>query len=485
MKIFSLILISFVATLPIDTKTETEPEPGVWGGELTYQNQSTEFYLGYSYDENGDLVATTYMPVIPFPKHTIGTVNQIESNFEAGTIQFSIDPEAEKITGTFPGSTRGLHFELSPIEDFPVIKETITYRSTVTPAWSFETAGPIWGSAAADHDNVFIGSTDGNIYSLSQYDGSMNWKFETDGEIFSHPLVHEGSVYILSDGGSLYKLDSSTGNPVWTFDTGGHGWTRKLPIDDDDPGWDTAISGATVDGNSIYVGSNDGNLFAIDAINGTEKWRYKTDGPIHSIPIVAEGKILFGSYDHHVYALNADTGDLSWKFNTGQMIVSSPVYINGVVIIGSRSSDLFAIDVETGTEKWRYFHWGSWIESSGTVHDGHLYIGSSDDQLLKSFDPENGNILWTANLGGSPWSTPAVTKNTVYSGTFGNAKYGIDHKGGFFAVDRRTGEVKWSFMLEKTPETHIYGVVSSPVVSNRMVFFGTLDGVVYGFNIHQ
>lgn len=471
--LFSLLPLFLIAQPAQESTLKT----GFWGGELIYENQTTEFYLGISQDQNGDLNATTYMPVIPFPKRNIGIINKSESHFSAGAIQFSIDSDSQKITGTYPGSSRGLRFELYPVEDFPVAQKPIISRSNATPVWSFETEGAIWGSTSVDHQNVYIGSTDGNLYSLSQNDGALNWKFEAGGKIFSHPLVHEGFIYILSDDGSLNKLDSSNGSLIWTFDTGGHEWTRKLPIDEN-PGWDTSVSGVTISGNIVYTGSADGHLFAIDANSGTEKWRFKTDGPIHSIPIVADEMIIFGSYDHHVYALNAANGELNWKFNTGQMIVSSPVYENGLVIIGSRSADLY---VATGIENWRYFHWGSWVESSGTIFDEQLYIGSSDDQLLKSFDPENGNLLWTSNLGGSPWSTPAVTQNTVYSGAFGNANYGIDHRGGFFAVDRLNGDVKWSYLWDKESDSTIYGVVSSPVVANGMVFFGGLDGVVYGF----
>jgi outer membrane protein assembly factor BamB len=479
-KIICLIFLTLVSTLLLNAKTVNGPEPGVWGGKLVCQNQSTEFYLGLSYDENGDLTAATYMPVIPFPKRNIGPVNQMGSDFEAGSIRFSIDTEAEKITGTFPGSSRGLYFELFPVNDFPAAKEASDSRSDVSPVWTFESGGPVWGAAVANSLNVFIGSTDGNLYALSQVSGEKLWSYQAGGPIFSRPLYHDNEIYFLSDDGILHKLDAETGKLIWSFDTGGKSWQRKLPIDEN-PGWDTAISGATVFGNTIYVGSADGHLYAIDKKNGAEYWRFKTGGPVHSIPVAADGKVLFGSYDHHVYALNAETGELSWKFDTGQMIVSSPAYVNGKVMIGSRSADLYALNISTGLEEWRYFHWGSWVESSGTIFDGHLYIGSSDDQLLKSFDPENGDLLWLADLGGSPWSTPAVTQNTVYTGTFGNANYGIDHRGGFFAVDRLTGKEKWSYLWDKEPDTNIYGVVSSPVVTNGMVFFGGLDGVVYGF----
>lgn len=456
------------------------PEAGVWSGKLIYQTQTTEFYLGLYPDDNGDLIAHSYMPVIPFLQREIGVLTKKDSFFVAGGIQFSLDSIGKKITGTFPDSPRGLLFELSQTEDFPKASEPVSSRSTATPVWTFETEGPVWGAAAADEHNIYIGSSDGNLYGLSQSSGELTLAFQTEGAIFSRPLAYNNHIYTLSDDGNLYKLDIEAGTPAWIFDTGGEEWERKLP-NDENPGYDSMASAAVAFDGIIYIGSADGHLYAIDEQNGTEKWHFKTGGPIHSIPVVAEGRIYFGSYDHHVYSLDAATGELNWKFDTGQLVISSPVYDNGKVIIGSRSADLYALNASTGLEEWRYFHWGSWIESSGTIFDGLFYIGSSDDQLLKSFDPDNGNLLWSANLGGSPWSMPAVTQNTVYTGTFGNANYGIDHRGGFFAVDRLTGKEKWRFMWKKKSDTDIYGVVSSPVVANEMVFFGGLDGLIYGF----
>ena len=89
----------------------------------------------------------------------------------------------------------------------------------------------------------------------------------------------------------IQRCRKITGTPIWIFDTGGQVWQqRELPLDGN-PGWDTAISGASVYGNSVYTGIANGHLYAIDAKSGTEKWRYKTEGPVHSIPVVADGMV--------------------------------------------------------------------------------------------------------------------------------------------------------------------------------------------------
>ena len=55
----------------------------------------------------------------------------------------------------------------------------------------------------------------------------------------------------------------------------------------------------------IYVGSDDGHLYALDASSGALLRRYKTDGPVLSSPTVADGVVYVGSGDGHIYALPA------------------------------------------------------------------------------------------------------------------------------------------------------------------------------------
>jgi outer membrane protein assembly factor BamB len=246
--------------------------------------------------------------------------------------------------------------------------------------------------------------------------------------------------------------------------------------------YDYLSSGATVADGTIFVGSADKNLYAIDSKTGQEIWHFETKDIVRSTPAVAEGMVFFGSRDHNVYAVDARTGKLRWKFDTLREVVSSPLIAGGVVYIGSRCSDLFALDAATGQVKWQFFYWTSWVESSARIRDGVLYIGSSDYQQLFAIDATTGRQVWQFDTGGSPWSTPAVTGKFVYVGAVGipNLDY-IDHRGAFFAVDRFTGKLVWRYPMTAIAGSRVYGVASSPVVDSGVVFFGGLDGTFYAF----
>ncbi len=96
---------------------------------------------------------------------------------------------------------------------------------------------------------------------------------------------------------------------------------------------------AVVDG-VVYVGSGDGNIYAMNATTGTKLWNYTTDlgffgNAVSSSPAVANGVVYFGSDDDNVYALNAVNGDYIWSYNTSAPVYSSPAVVDGVVYIGS------------------------------------------------------------------------------------------------------------------------------------------------------
>ena len=58
-------------------------------------------------------------------------------------------------------------------------------------------------------------------------------------------------------------------------------------------------------GGTVYVGSWDRKVYALDAATGRPGWAYATGSFVISGPAVAGGTVYVGSYDHKVYALDA------------------------------------------------------------------------------------------------------------------------------------------------------------------------------------
>ena len=112
----------------------------------------------------------------------------------------------------------------------------------------------------------------------------------------------------------------------------------------------------------------------------TELWRFATGAGVYSSPAVANGIVYVGSEDKNLYAIDAVTGKEKWRFATGDHIFSSPTVADGTVYVGSEDENLYAIDVATGKEKWRTAD-GDWVYSTPAVANGVVYVGNADKRL--------------------------------------------------------------------------------------------------------
>jgi len=81
----------------------------------------------------------------------------------------------------------------------------------------------------------------------------------------------------------------------------------------------------------------------IDTSSSQKLWSFPTGKAVESSPTVVDGIVYFGSNDHNLYALNATSGQQKWFFQTGGRVRSSPTVINDVVYVGSEDGNLYAI----------------------------------------------------------------------------------------------------------------------------------------------
>jgi outer membrane protein assembly factor BamB len=146
--------------------------------------------------------------------------------------------------------------------------------------------------------------------------------------------------------------------------------------------FDRVVSSPAVANGVVYVGSNDGNLSALDLTTGAVMWNYSA-GSVVSSPAVAYGVVYYGASDNSVHALNAQTGASVWSHKTGGYVSGSPAVANGVVYVGSYDQNIYALNAKTGAKLWSYTT-GNQVESSPVVTNGMVYVGS-DDHTVYAF----------------------------------------------------------------------------------------------------
>jgi FOG: WD40-like repeat len=298
--------------------------------------------------------------------------------------------------------------------------------------------------AGAEDAAMFRGNTQhSGVYEMpgAKTLTGLKWKFHTGGMVIGSPVATGGTVYVGSTDGNFYAVDAESGQQKWKFEA-----KSRIP------------STPAVSDGMAYFGAYDGNFYAVDAASGKLKWKFQTEGErrfagkhLHGVQPVAEtmpdpfdcylsspavwaGAVYFGSGDGNVYSLNAASGKLNWKFKTGDVVHASPAISDGSLYIGSWDSFFYALDASTGKEKWRF--------KTGEDPDTHNQVGIQ--------------------------SSASVADGIVYFGCRDSHLY---------ALDAKTGDKKWAFGAKGS------WIVASPAVRDGKVYFATSDtSLVYALD---
>ena len=351
-------------------------------------------------------------------------------------------------------------------QDWPMFMGAPTHRGAAAvsappdvgkfgPRWTIDVHAEISASPVIVGATMYVGAENGNLYAYSLADKRLQWLFHSRGGIASTPAVAGGLVNFLSRDGRFYALDASTGAPRWTFQTLGESvfsaygmyGTSAASGPTPDP-WDFYLSSPVVHEGKVYFGSSDERLYALDAASGKLAWAFKTGGVIHSSPAVAGNTVLVGSWDGVLYALDAGSGAERWRFQTKTEqansillgIQSSPTVDGDTVFIGARDGFLYALDLNTGAQKWRYDAQGSWIVGTPAVDAGRVYVGTSDTGLLVALDRHTGREAYRYDTRVWTYSSPLRV---------GALLWVANMKGGLFALQASTGQLRWSYQSEQ------------------------------------
>jgi outer membrane protein assembly factor BamB len=220
---------------------------------------------------------------------------------------------------------------------------------------------------------------------------------------------------------------------------------------------------------------------------GGLQWRFHAGGAIHGSPVVAGGTVYVGSSDTKLYALDARNGTVRWERPLGATVDSTPAVSNGTVYVQTHSGRVLALRAADGATVWSRdggplaaLPWGhesgDLYSSSPTLVGSTLLIGGGDG-MLRALDAANGRERWRLATGGRVRSTPAVHGGRVFVGSF---------DGDVYAADLATGRLVWRFETEgHALDSGKYGydrrsVQSSPGVAGGVVAFGSRDGHFYG-----
>jgi len=279
------------------------------------------------------------------------------------------------------------------------------------------------------------------------------WIYTASSSIFSSPAVVDGRVFVGSNGGEVYCLDADTGDKIWDY-----------------PAGSGVVSSPAISDGRVYVGCDNGKVYCLNADTGNKIWDYPTGDHVISSPAVFDGKILVGSYDNNMYCLDANNGSKIWDYLTGDYILSSPAVAEGKVYFGSYDHYMYCLNIDNGSEIWRH-NLGNWIRSSPAFFNGNIYVASFNRNLY-CLNGENGSTIWASSIGGATDCSPAIAYGKVYICSDDDHLYCFDAYSG--------GEI-WRYSIAEHPQW------SSPAVADGKVYVGAghYENKIYCINANN
>jgi outer membrane protein assembly factor BamB len=179
------------------------------------------------------------------------------------------------------------------------------------------------------------------VVALRDRDGRVLWRFNSPGAIKASPSFHDGRVYVADYEGAMFCLEAASGKPIWRTNT-----TKVPPF-----GQGGFYSSPALAFGRVYAARDDGTVFAFDRDSGRVDWSFPTNAFVYGSPAVAKvpgtpPTVYIGSYDEHLWALDARNGTPRRRFPVG--VPGTATVIGHTVYTSSSKTDrTIGIDVRT------------------------------------------------------------------------------------------------------------------------------------------
>ncbi len=230
-----------------------------------------------------------------------------------------------------------------------------------------------------------------------------------------------------------------------------------------------AIYGAPViDGDAVFAGAYDGTLYAFDLQGQPTRWidmrlgDRMVGGPTLEGKTIVVGSVTITDDDGDegtLWALDADTGDTLWRFTTPGPIWTTPTVADGLVFIGTLNKMIYAVNLSDGQKAWE-FETGGGVVAKPLAANGLVYVGAFDS-VFYALDADTGAEVWRFE----------EAEKWFWGGAIGRDNLVLvpSLDGNLYALDATSGFPQWKFETEGS-------IVGSPVIVGDLIAVPIADG---------
>ena len=258
-------------------------------------------------------------------------------------------------------------------------------------------------------DRMYILDLKGIVYAVNKKTGKVIYKKDLGELSAAAPGYHDGMIYVINlDPDQVVALRAKDGKELWRKPIGSPG-SESSPV---------------VVNDRLIFGCQCGSVYALNPKTGKTIWETPTAGEIKSAVAYHEGTIFGSNYGGEFFAINADNGSFKWRtpiiggaFGRGGGAYSTPGVAWGRVYVGAFDGRVYSLDEDTGEVAWTYST-GAEVYPGPVLADvpgapPSVYIGSADGNAY-ALDARSGDVLWSAGIGAQVTGSGVLIGETVY-----------------------------------------------------------------------
>ncbi|GAA4754185.1 PQQ-like beta-propeller repeat protein [Sphingomonas daechungensis] len=329
----------------------------------------------------------------------------------------------------------------------PVVGERVAVLATeqdvavddATAAQPFTIPDPVanteWGqsggNASKSMGHVALGQSVGQAWEVSIGRGGS-----TSQRLASSAVVGDGRVYTIDTQATVRAFDAQTGATAWSTQFGFEKTNTASLFG----------GGVAYDNGKIYASNGLGYVAALDARNGGIIWQVHPTGPIRGAPTVVGDSLYVITQDNQIYALKTADGATDWSQSAALEIAgvfgsASPAVGQGTVVAGFSSGELNAYRYENGRLVWQDQLARTTIRTSvasisdvdaDPVIDNSQVLAVGQGGRMVAIDLLTGQRQWELNIAGI--STPWVAGEWVFV---------VTDDGKIICINRASGKIRW------------------------------------------
>lgn len=292
------------------------------------------------------------------------------------------------------------------------------------------------------------------------------------------PIVADNTVFAMDANAVVSAFDIQNGKKLWS---------RKLkPQLRQDKDVSLKGTGLAYYNNTVYAATGFGGVFALDPDNGKVKWTYFVKTPIRVAPQVGGGKVFIQTIDNILYALDAQNGLEVWRYaapsqDTVKVGGAVAAYSDNadVMIAGFSNGELRALKASTGSPLW-----GDYLVSSrknnsldtistisaNPVISGDVVFAAGNNDLLVAIDLRSGQRIWERQIGSN--------NQPILSGKY---LFLLANDNRLMAIQADSGKIIWDTKIPSGNEDDNSGqiVFAGPLLVNNQLLVTNSNGYMF------